>query len=106
MSNRPIFDAIINLDGAIRKHTAGQPIEFYIQLPYNIRQLLIVEGQRMSPYSDNLRGRDWFTIMQHIHIEPTKDETEQKLRDKVERAKRLYEEAQKEYNAIIGETNG
>lgn len=106
MSKRPILDAIVALDNEIKKAMPGRIPQYTLQLPYVIRHVIAMEASNPYNHHQQYRGKDSFTLYGNIIIEPTKDEAEERLRAKVERAKQLYEDAQKEYDTIIGGNNG
>lgn len=103
MSDR-LYTKLMEFYSEVCVERTGMNPEMTIQVPYNIRMKLLA-GCHSERIREELRGRTSFTL-HGINIEPTKNETEQKLREKLERAKRIYEEAQEEYNTIIGGTNG
>ncbi len=100
--NKPITDAILTFDQELRKFYPTN-LGITIQLPYGLRQVIIMENETMY---NNIRGVDKFTLYGSITIEPTKDETEHKLRAKIEQAKKQLEQAQAAYDNIMGGTNG
>jgi hypothetical protein len=105
MNQKPLFDAIRQLSDAISKYKSNNT-EFSILLPYGVRQMLINECESITHFPVAFRGTDSFTLFGLIHIKPTENETKEKLQSKVDRAKTTYEEAQKEYDTIIGGKNG
>lgn len=103
--SKKITDALITLDSAIQT-LCGERKEITLLLPYIVRHEIFQENLNINTRLDSFRGMDSFTLYRNITIEPTKNETEQKLRGNIERAKKALEDAQNEYNTIIGEKNG
>jgi hypothetical protein len=99
-----LVQKLLELSNEVSKISPKSPY-ITLQLPYDIRQCIINECSHKYS-TDEFRGRTSFTLYGNIHIEPPKYETEALLRKKVERARKSFEDAQKEYKEIIGETNG